>query len=125
MNEIIKNSREMITPFLLNIFNCILSQSIYPKWWTISFLKLIFKSQSPLNPNNYRGIAMMTNNIIKKEQIGLMKKSRTSDHMFILRTLIDKMKIIGKSKLFCCFVDFRKAFDAVVHPALFLKLTDL
>jgi hypothetical protein len=62
-----------------------------------------------------------TNNIIKKEQIGFMKKSRTSDHVFILRTLIDKMKIIGKSKLFCCFVDFRKAFDTVVHPALFLK----
>ena len=31
----------------------------------------------------------------------------------------------GQSKLFCCFVDFRKAFDTVVHPALFLKLTDL
>jgi hypothetical protein len=66
-----------------------------------------------------------TNNIIKKEQIGLMKKSRTSDHMFILRTLIDKTKMIGRSKLFCCFVDFRKAFDTVVHPALFLKLNDL
>ena len=34
------------------------------------------------------------------------------------------MKMNGKSKLFCCFVDFRKAFDTVVHPALFLKLTD-
>jgi hypothetical protein len=34
-----------------------------------------------------------TNNIIKKEQIGLMKKSCTSDHMFILRTLIDKTKM--------------------------------
>jgi hypothetical protein len=91
MNEMIKNSREMITPCLLKIVNCILSQSIYPKWWTISFLKLIFKSKSPLDPNNYRGIAMMsclakllsnclekffeTNNIIKKEPIGLMKKS--------------------------------------------------
>ena len=136
MNEMIKNSREIITPCLLKILNCILSQPIYPKCWKISFLKPIFKSKSPLDPNNYRGIAMMsclgklfnkilsnrlekffeTNNIIKKEQIGFMKKSRTSDHMFILRTLIDKMKMkmIGKSKLFCCFVDFRKAFDTVV-----------
>jgi hypothetical protein len=31
MNEMIKNSREMITPCLLKIVNCILSQSIYPK----------------------------------------------------------------------------------------------
>ena len=136
MHEMIKNSREITTPFLQKIVNCILSQSIYPKCWTISFLNPIFKSKSPLDPNNYRGIAMMsclaklfnkilrnrlekffeTNNIINKEQIGFMKKSRTSDHMFILRTLIDKMKMkmIGKSKLFCCFVDFRKAFDTVV-----------
>jgi hypothetical protein len=45
--------------------------------------------------------------------------------MFILRTLIDTVKMIGRSKLFYCCVDFRKALDTVVHPALFLKLTDL
>jgi hypothetical protein len=43
MHEMIKNSREIITPCLLNIFNCILSQPIYPKCWKISFLKPIFK----------------------------------------------------------------------------------
>ena len=57
-------------------------------------------------------------NIVKKEQIGFMKKSRTSDHMFILRTVIDKMKMMGKSKLCCCVIDLRKAFDTVVHPAI-------
>jgi hypothetical protein len=36
----IKNSREMITPCLLKIVNCILSQSIYPKWTFSLIVKL-------------------------------------------------------------------------------------
>ena len=60
MNEIIKNSREIITPLLLTIFNCILSQSIYPKCWTISFLKPILKSTNLLDPSNHGGIAVMS-----------------------------------------------------------------
>ena len=62
------------------------------------------------------------NNIIKEVQIGFQKESRTTDHMFVLRTLIEKYTIQNKSKLFTCSVDFRKAFDSVSHQALFLKL---
>ena len=62
------------------------------------------------------------NNIIKEVQIGFQKESRTSDHMFVLRTLIEKYTIQNKSKLCTCFVDFRKTFDSVLHQALFLKL---
>ena len=42
--------------------------------------------------------------------------------MFVLRTLIEKYTIQNMSNLFTCFVDFRKAFDSVLHQALFLKL---
>ena len=42
--------------------------------------------------------------------------------MFALRTLIEKYTKQNKSKLFTCFIDFRKAFDSVLHQALFLKL---
>jgi hypothetical protein len=72
--------------------------------------------QVVLNPNNYRGITVMSclaklfnrvlnnrldsflecNSIIVKEQIGFQKKSRTSDHMFILRIMIDKYKNMSK-----------------------------
>ena len=41
----------------------------------------------------------------------------------MLRTLIDKYVINAtKGKLFCCFVDFQKAFDSIWHEGLFLKL---
>ena len=44
-------------------------------------------------------------NIIRKAQIGFQPKTKTSDQMFVLRTLIEKYISKG-SKLFACFVDF-------------------
>jgi hypothetical protein len=39
-------------------------------------------------------------------QIGFSKGSRTSDHMFVLKTLIDKYTQQGSKHLYTCFVDF-------------------
>jgi hypothetical protein len=41
--------------------------------------------------------------------------------MFVLRTLIEKSKA-NKHVLYACFVYFSKAFDTVLHSALFVKL---
>ena len=61
-------------------------------------------------------------NIICPEQIGFCKGKRTSDHIFVLKTLIDKYTQSGTKRLYTCFVDFRKAFDTVRHEELLLKL---
>jgi hypothetical protein len=47
------------------------------------------------------------------EQICFSKGKRTSDHIFVLNTLIDKYCKQGSKRLFSCFVDFRRAFYAV------------
>ena len=61
------------------------------------------------------------NDIICPEQIGFRKGARTSDHIFSLKTLIDKY--FRKNKyVFVCFVDLRKAFDTVNRHALLYKL---
>ena len=65
-----------------------------------------------------------SNNIINSCQIGVQPKARTTDHMFILRTLIEKYAS-NKSKLNARFVDFEKAFDSVLQSALFHKWTQL
>ena len=50
-----------------------------------------------------------------------MQGSRTSDHIFTLKTMIDSM-FKKKKYLYACFVDFRKAFDLVNRKALLYKL---
>ena len=47
--------------------------------------------------------------------------SQTSDHIFKLKTLISKY-LHNSKKFYVCFTDLRKAFDSVLHPALFIKL---
>ena len=49
------------------------------------------------------------NNIIDRAQIGFMPKSRTTDHIFTLKTLCNKyVNDKNGGKLFACFVDFKK-----------------
>ena len=62
------------------------------------------------------------NQIINKGQIGFQRGNRTTDHILTLKSIINKYVQDGKNKLYACFVDFRKAFDSLSHPKLFLKL---
>ena len=54
--------------------------------------------------------------------MAFLPENRTVDHVFTLRTLIDKYVHYHKEKVYACFVDFRKAFDSVWHEGLFYKL---
>ena len=62
-------------------------------------------------------------------QSGFRKNYRTSDNNFVLRSLIEKQKQArqkgGSGKLYCCFVDFKKAFDTVPRALLWQVLEDL
>ena len=140
-NEMLKYSQHILTPLLIRLFNGILQTGIYPSSWSNSYIIPIHKSDDPTLPANYRGIAIssslaklfntilnnrlnefiISNSVINEVQIGFRKGSRTSDHMFIIKTLIDKYTMNG-NKLFACFVDFRKAYDSVNHMKLLLKL---
>ena len=64
---------------------------------------------------------MADNKKIDDAQIGFNKGSRTSDHMFTLKAIIDKYNKRHK-KLYACFIDFKKAFDTVDHTGLLYKL---
>ena len=141
----LKYGEAFLLPCILKVFNSILQLGIYPNEWKKGYLNPIYKSGARSDPSNYRGISIMSclgklfnsifntrlneylsiNNVINKTQIGFQKKARTSDHMFALRTLIEKYTKQSNSKLFTCFIDFRKAFDSVLHQALFLKLQKL
>ena len=142
LNEFIKNSKDSMVLVLVKLFNKILQTGIFPKQWNVSYISSIFKSGNPNDCNNYRGICVSSclgklftsllqkrlslfledNNLVSSNQGGFKSGYRTSDHIFILKTLINKY-LYGKNKnLYVCFVDLRKAFDSVVRKALLTKL---
>ena len=61
------------------------------------------------------------NNVITDAQFGFKADHSTVDAIFILQSLIDK-KIKNKKKLYCAFVDLKRAFDSVYRNGLWFKL---
>jgi hypothetical protein len=143
LNEMLKSANPVIIPLLVKLFNQILTNSTYPDAWRVNFITPLHK-KGPINsPENYRGIAVSSNlsklfcsvlhnrlskffadnNVIPNNQIGYRSKARTSDHIYTLKCLIDKYtKHLSKHNLYCCFVDFKSAFDSLWRDALIFKL---
>ena len=60
--------------------------------------------------------------LFAKQQFGFRTEHRTTDSLFVLKTLIMKYIVRNKTKIYACFVDLRKAFDTVWHKGLLYKL---
>ncbi len=141
--EYLKAFAESFGDILLKMLQQIFAQTIYPSEWTSNFLKPIFKKGDILDPDNYRGLAVgaaMTklyslillgrlteyikkNDLISANQIGFM--TCTSDHIFLLQTIIAKVVKKNKRKLYAVFIDFKKAYDTVDRSKLFRRLQNI
>lgn len=133
LNEMLKYGQNILIPLLLEVFNKIFTTGLYPEIWSKGYISPIHKKGSIYDPSNYRGITigdtvgklfnkilnnrltkfLEDNDKIRKEQIGFKANSRTSDHIFVLHTLIQKYVTNGSKPLYTCFVDFKRAFDTV------------
>ena len=140
-NEILKACMPCISQVICNLFNAILTKGIYPSQWKDGINVPIFKNGDPSNPSNYRGITLGSslgklfctivnrrienyleeNNLLIKEQAGFRKSFRTTDHIFVLKKIIDGTISKRNGRLYGCFVDFNKAFDNIWHEALLEK----
>jgi hypothetical protein len=138
---LLKASIPTMVPIYTKLFNLIYNKGQYPEAWNMGYIVNIHKGGTTEDPSNYRGITVNSSlakvfcmilndrldhyitdhNLITPRQIGFKKLARTSDHMFIIRTLLDKYVQNG-SPLYACFIDFRKAFDNVWREALLCKL---
>jgi hypothetical protein len=49
---------------------------------------------------------------------------KTIDHIFILQAIVEEARH-HSLKVYCCFVDFQKAFDTVPQKALVQRLQDI
>ena len=145
-NEFLKCSKNDIGKSLTHLFNTILSSGNYPEDWSFGFITPIHKKGNKTDPENYRGITVLSclgklfnsilnnrlikyledNNILKDEQAGFRKGFRTTDNIFTLKTLIDKYARSQKKKknnvLFSCFIDFKSVFDRISRTKLLHKM---
>lgn len=143
LNEHLKSTINLMCPLYVKLFNLILDTGIVPDSWTLGSIKPIFKNKGdPKDPNNYRPITLLSSfgklfttiinnrlhnfaekyNIISDSQAGFRKNFSTSDNLFILKSLIDILQS-KKKKFYCCFIDFKQAFDTVWRAGLWYKLT--
>ena len=143
--EYLKAFGETFLGILLKIIRQLFSRHVYPSAWTSNFLKPIYKKGDMEDPDNYRGLAVGSalaklfslillnrltkyidaQSLISHNQIGFMKGARTSDHIFLLQTIIDKVVKKNKNKLYIAFIDFSKAYDTVDRKMLFERLQSL
>ena len=135
---------DTFTPLLLRLFNIIFDQGIFPTCWSEGIIFPSFKKGDANDTNNYRGITLVSclskiftsvinsrllkwsdeNNIVSDAQFGFKPGFGTTDAIFALQSVISRTLSCNK-KLFCCFVDYEKAFDNVNRSKLFFKLSRL
>jgi hypothetical protein len=115
---------------LATLFQHSFSTGLLPPVWCDAILCAIFKKGEPSVYDNYRGIAegslmgkiycMLVEARLDRfcedhgyratGQAGFRRKRACSDHVFILKHLIDRTRADARRNLFVCFVDFRKVY---------------
>ena len=142
LNEFLKYSKSKMLTAYTRLFNIVFSSGIIPDDWSKGIISPIYKIKGDkANPNNYRRItilscfgklftAVLNNrlnkylesmNLLCEEQAGFRKNYGTTDHILSLKCLTD-VYLFREKKLFCAFIDYKKAFDSVNRSYLWRKL---
>ena len=140
--EMLKCIKEYNPRLLLKVLNYTLLNNVTAYEWFISIIAPIHKKGSKMDPDNYRGISLISclyklltailnkrlvvfckeNSILSPRQLGFVSGNRTSDAHFVLNNLIKDYCHNKGERLYSCFVDFSKAFDCIPRDILFEKL---
>ncbi len=122
-----------ILPSVTKVFNIILNSQTFPDLWNIAYQVPLFKGGDVYNTNDYNGISntsclgkifnktlntrlqikIETDRKLLDNQAAHRSDYSTTDQIFILKSLLNTYFNVKKSKLYRCFMDFRKAFDSV------------
>ena len=141
LNEYLIESVDILSGHLTDMFNTIFDSGYFPESWSEGFIVPIHKKGDKKDPNNYRGVTLLSclgklftsilndrvncwcskHSKLSDSQFGFKKGHSTVDAMFVLSSLVDHV-LNKNSRLYCAFVDFQKAFDSVYRNALWHKL---
>jgi len=125
------------------MFNLALQHGM-PHDWSTNWVKPFHKEGDVKNVNNYRTIMIgslmaklfgctMEKKLSKwaedngkraKRQAGFLQHHSTIDHLVTLCVLMEESRLKGK-QLYCCFVDFKKAFDMIPRNNLWRRMEEL
>ena len=132
---------DVLSGVIAEAFNACWRVGLLPATWALCGITPIPKSGDPGDAANYRGIAVGSllaklyasivntrltewaevHGLRARGQAGFRRDHRTTDQVFVLRTLIEQARATD-TKLHVCFVDFRKAYDSVPRGMLWGKL---
>ena len=141
-NEFLKNTSPEILHVMTELFNMVLKSGQIPTDWCLGIIQPIYKNKgSTSDPDNYRGITLLSclgklftacinsrlttflnaSGTLGDEQAGFRQGYSTIDHVFVLHTLIE-LYLFSKKKVYCAFIDYKKAFDLIDRTSLWAKL---
>lgn len=142
-NEMLKCCSAELLDFMVDLFNLILDNGMVPTEWCIGVIVPLYKNNKGnlKDPDNYRGItllscigklftALINNRIVGyldrigalgDEQAGFRDGFSTIDHIFVLNSVIN-IYLSKQKRLYCAFIDYKKAFDLVDRSNLWCKL---
>ena len=141
-NEMIKCFTDVYPLLTIKLFNDVLTTNKAIPDWTTAMIIPIHKKGSLSNPDNYRGISLLSclgklfmamlnnrllnyalsNKILSPNQLGFLPGNRISDAHLIIHNLIRKQCHNNNARIYSCFVGFSKAFDTIPRDKLLNKL---
>ena len=144
LNEYFIESFDILSSHILDLFNAIFIAGVFPDSWKEGIIIPIHKKNDKNDVNNYRGITLVSclskvfTGILNKRlndwaekykiltdcQFGFRKNYSTTDAIFVLNSIVQHSLNHGK-KLYCAFIDLKKAFDSIYLNGLWLKLFNL
>ena len=125
----------------VDFLNNVLITGFVPTDWCLGTIHPLYKNKGSVSdPDNYRGITLLSctgklfttclnhrlssyvdDTILGEEQAGFRKGYSTTDHVFVLHLIIELYKSVHK-RVYCVFIDYRKAFDSINRHFLWQKL---
>jgi exonuclease III len=143
ISEMFIDASDLLAPVLADLFNYMFDNNVFPETWSTGIIVPIPKKGNTSDANNYRGITITStfskifsivlntrlkfwaegNDVLNDAQFGFRCNRSTTDSVFVLQSIITTA-LAQRKKLFCAFIDFKKAFDLVERSFIWQKLIE-
>ena len=137
-SRLLKHCAVPLYQVVVHLFSLSLSQHYLPKDWRIHQIKPIFKSGDKTLVKNYRPIALLSsvskvlerivynniigfvNNFVSDCQFGFLQNQSTLQQLIVFFHHLQE-HLNNMSQVDVVYLDFKKAFDSIVHNVLLYK----